>query len=71
MPRLKWNVVHEADTEEGIPTMWSAEINSNTYGKYIWIEGGGIDGFDVIANSSVLKTCKTLASAKRWVSTNL
>lgn len=41
------------------------------YGRYVWIELTYNNTYDVVANDTVLKNCKSLASAKRWVSTNL
>lgn len=37
MSRLEWEIVHDADDEEGNPTMWVAVINHPLYGKYVWI----------------------------------
>ena len=41
------------------------------YGQYVWIELTYNNTYDVVANDTVLKNCKSLTSAKRWVSTNL
>lgn len=78
MAKLKWKIVHECDDEDGNPTQWSTEINHPKYGKFCWINdmGNGIatgyfnvevkrDGFIELAR------CKSLASAKRWVTMNL
>ena len=69
----KWEVVHECDDENGNPTQWASEINHPRYGKYCWISNAGkyfsvevdYEGFEELAR------CKSLASAKRWVSTQL
>ena len=72
--KLKWEPLWECDDDDGNHTAWSAEINHPTYGKYVWItlaeNGYAVEVFtenDYIA----LVTCKSLASAKRWVSMNL
>ena len=67
----EWHIIHECDTENGTPTQWSNEINNPKYGQYVWIELTYNNTYDVVANDTVLKNCKSLASAKRWVSSNL
>lgn len=69
---LKWNIIHEMDDEEtGNPTCWAAEIDSLEYGKFIWITLDDLDRYNVeISKDEELKTlvsCKSLSSAKRWV----
>lgn len=34
MSRLKWNVVHDCDLEDGTPTEWSTKIGN----KFYWID---------------------------------
>ena len=63
----EWYIIHECDTEEGNPTCWSKEINHPKYGKYVWIDLTYDNTYDVVANDTVLKNCKSLTSAKRWV----
>ncbi len=63
----EWHIIHECDTENGTPTQWSKEIN----GQYVYIELTYNNTYDVVANDTVLKNCKSLTSAKRWVTTNL
>lgn len=63
----EWHIIHECDTENGTPTQWSKEIN----GQYVYIELTYNNTYDVVANDTVLKNCKSFTSAKRWVSTNL
>lgn len=46
-------------------------LNNPKYGQYVWIELTYNNTYDVVANDTVLKNCKSLASAKRWVSSNL
>lgn len=77
MAKLKWEIVHDLDDEDGSPGCWTAEINSKKYGKFAWIEKGD-DCFIVIVNdemdselSSEIMQCKSLPSAKRWVAMNL
>lgn len=68
----EWHIIHECDDiENGTPTQWSKEINHSKYGRYVWIELTYNNTYDVIANDTILKNCKSLASAKRWVSSNL
>lgn len=72
----KWNIILESvDEETGEPTCWSKEVNHPQYGKYVWITKKEENIFDIEIDRgsefTVLKTCKSLASAKRWVSINL
>ena len=73
----RWKIVHECDDEEnGISTCWALEINNEKYGKYAWISLNPQGSYDVECKPNVgdflkLKTCKTLRSAKRWVSMNI
>jgi len=74
--KRKWEIVHDCDGDNGEPTCWVLEVNHSDYGKYIWITDSGL-GFDVEHKSKYsndiapLVTCKTLTSAKRWVSMNI
>lgn len=73
MAKLQWSIVHECDEENGNPTQWAAEINHEQYGKYCWINDMG-DYFGIEVNYGgfmELMQCKTLVSAKRWVTTQL
>ena len=72
--KLKWEPIWECDDDDENHTAWSAEINHTTYGKYVWItlaENGY--AVEVLTENDyiALVTCKSLASAKRWVSMNL
>lgn len=73
----KWKIVSDADDEEtGEPTEWALEINSEKYGKYIWIDKTDDDKYTIAVDDGTiemkeLKTCKSLTSAKRWVSINV
>lgn len=69
---LKWDVIHEMDEEEtGNPTCWAAEINSLKYGKFIWITLDYLGKYNVEISTDgkfeTLVSCKSLASARRWV----
>lgn len=69
-----WNIVHDCDGENGEPTCWAKEINHPKYGKFVWITENENCLYDVEVNRVefiTLVTCKTLTSAKRWVSKNL
>ena len=70
-----WEIIHDCDDEEtGEPTLWAKEINHPEYGKFAWItenENGLYDG-EVDRDGFIsLVTCKTVVSAKRWVSINI
>ncbi len=75
---MKWNPVYECDDEDGHPTVWASEINSKKYGKYVWISCVGDKEYEVTTShygsepgSEPIKICKSLTSAKRWVSMNI
>ena len=73
MAKLNWQVIHDCDAENGNPTTWAAEINHSRYGKYCWITDMG-KHFSVEVDCGAfeeLAKCKTLVSAKRWVSAHL
>lgn len=73
MTKKQWKIVHECDDDNGNPTQWSLEINHSKYGKYCWITDME-DYFSVEVDHGEfieLKQCKSLISAKRWVSMNL
>ena len=71
--KKQWEIIQECNTDDGQPTQWCKEINHYKYGRYVWINymknyfsievdhGGFIE----------LKQCKSLASAKKWVTMNL
>ena len=79
--KRKWEIVPEGDTDNGEPTCWALEINHEAYGKYVWINGLLDDDDKIIqydievipsrGESIILAECKSLASAKRWVTMNL
>lgn len=66
----KWRVVHECDLDDGTPTEWALKVSE---GKFYWIDSLADETFDVIDCDAhtVLKNCKSLLSAKRWVTKNL
>lgn len=69
--KREWNVVHDCDLEDGTPTEWSLKVED---GKFYWIAAVSDGAFDVIdhdAKTVIMEGCKTLASAKRWVTMNL
>jgi hypothetical protein len=72
----QWEIVHDSDDEDGNPTCWCKEINHKKYGKYVWISHNGTELFDVEVSCSSgmiesIMPCKSLTSAKRWVTINL
>ena len=69
--KREWNIVHDCDLEDGTPTEWSLKVAD---GKFYWIAEVSDGTFDVIdhdAQTIIKEDCKTLASAKRWVTMNL
>lgn len=34
---MDWNIIREMDDENGKPTCWAARIDSDEYGRFIWI----------------------------------
>jgi len=73
--KSQWNVVHDCDTEEGKPTCCAKRIDHPTYGQFVWISEYSDNQFAVevipITETKVLAICKSLSSAKRWVTTNI
>ena len=68
--KREWSIVHECDLDDGTPTEWSLEVAD---GKFYWIAEMSDGTFDVVDYDArtVLMNCKTLSSAKRWVTMNL
>ena len=69
--KREWNIVHDCDLEDGTPTEWSFKVAD---GKFYWIAEVSDGTFDVIdrdAQTVIMEGCKTLASAKKWVTMNL
>ena len=71
--KLNWKIIHECDDEDGNPAQWVTEINHTKYGKYCWINDmGDYFGVEVDCEGFIeLAKCKSLPSAKRWVTTQL
>lgn len=71
---IEWTVLHDADDDNGKPTMWAAGIFHPEYGNWCWISDMG-DHFAVEVEDTgdfvELAKCKSLTSAKRWVTMNL
>ena len=77
---LVWKEVPESIGEEtGEPSIWSAEVNSERYGRYLWITMNEDNKYDVeydtgdriIPVSSESVGFRSLAVAKEWVEENL
>ena len=75
----KWNVLEECNDDDGNPTCWAIKINNKKYGKFIWITETvskndtveyAIEA-DINGEFRTLITCKSLTSAKRWVTMNI
>ena len=75
MENNKWHIIHECDDDNGEPTCWAKEVNHHKYGKYVWISKQGDTEYAVEVipdnDTKVLATCRSLASAKRWVTTHV
>ena len=68
----QWRIVHDCD-ENGNPCVWTKEINSIECGKFVWITDIG-NGFEITTSEEPeepIMICKTLKSAKKWVSINI
>lgn len=71
----EWKVVEEGNDKNGKPTIWSMDLRGTEleedYGKFLHItlqpNGKYHLEFTTPYDEHCLKTCKTLASAKRWV----
>lgn len=68
--KREWNIIHECDLDDGTPTEWALKIEDK---KFYWIDLLNDGSYDVIDSDAhtVLVNCKSLASAKRWVTMNL
>ncbi len=66
----KWEIVHDCDDDDGNPTTYSLKVGER---KFYWICLTYDNQYEVIDSDArtVLKTCKSLSSSKRWVSINL
>jgi hypothetical protein len=67
--KLIWKPITECDDDNGNHTVWSAEVNHPTYGKYLWISmDDGLYTVEYEHNGSFkpLVYCKSLTAAKRW-----
>ena len=71
---MKWEPILECRDDDGNDTCWSAKIPNKKYPIHydiIWIVFNG-NGYTVESKVyGELTTCKTLTSAKRWVTMNL
>lgn len=71
----KWQIIHDCDDDNGEPTCWAREVNHPKYGRFVWIheDGGHSYTVEVIPDrdARILATCRSLASAKRWVTVNI
>ena len=78
--KLNWEIIHECDDDDGNPTQWALEINHPLHGKFCWIsetwtKQGHYFAVEVLTDGEIgricfkeLVQCKSLTSAKRWVS---
>lgn len=69
--KKEWEVIAEMNDEEtNEPTCWYLEINSEKYGRFVWISElpDGRYAVEVRPEGEfkTLATCKSLTSAKRW-----
>ena len=72
---LLWKEIPESiDEETGKPTSWASEINSETYGRFLWISQNDSNSYDVeydtgekiIPVSSESVGFSSLSNAKEW-----
>lgn len=69
--KTTWNIVHDADDEGGNPALWSLALGNE---RFLWIETAANGTFQIIDTNAerILKpNFKTLASAKRYVTTHI
>ena len=74
--RIKWQIVSKDKQDK--PTKWRAEINSERFGKYAWIElitllpkgKEYIVSIECPERLEVIK-CTSLANAKSWIRKHL
>ena len=48
--KVVWSILHDSDDANGNPTVWSAQIDNDEYGKFVWIEKSE-NGYDVVIDS--------------------
>ena len=73
--RIKWQVINKDEKDK--PKKWRAEINSERFGKYAWIEfitlpkgKEYIVSIECPEKLEVIK-CTSLANAKSWIRKHL
>lgn len=76
MKPYKWEPLEDANDDDGTHTCWSALINHYKYGRWAYIEGYGENGneYEIFTEhypDHPIMVCKSLASAKRWVTQNI
>ena len=74
MKKYTWTPIFECDDDDDNPTTWAAEINSERHGRFCWITEVDDNEFEITTNTYIeipVMTCKSLASAKRWVAINI
>ena len=73
--KLKWEPILECRDDDGNDTCWSVKIPNKKYSVHsdiIWIVYSGENIYTVESKTyGILIICKSLVSAKRWVSMNL
>lgn len=67
--KRKWNIVHDCDCEDGSPTQWALKVGET---DFYWIDLLQDNTYDVVNPSgTVMVNCKSLKSAKAWVTRRL
>lgn len=68
--KKKWEIVHDCDEEDGTHTCWVLKVSE---GVFYWINENSNGTFDITGHDAdtILMNCKSLTSAKRWVTMNL
>ena len=75
--KLKWEIVHESDDENGNPTTWAIDIRGTEHEErlhslFIWITKVNEREYEIEIDPYSMgfirkMTCKTFSAAKRWV----
>lgn len=63
MKKRVWNVIHESDYDDGTPALWSSVYEDG----YLYIEDWNTHFLVTNDYGRVLVSCKSLKSAKAWV----
>ena len=68
--RVKWEIVHDCDDENGNPTCWAKKFDGHTWWIILCNDGLYACETYVCGKFITHQYCKTLVSAKRWIAIN-